>query len=432
MATTVIMPALGMAQETGKVIRWLKTEGAQVTKGDPLIEIETDKATVEVESPASGILTQITAREGDEVPVGHTIAVIRAPDELPSAHPAPTDLASPAAGTGAESAGVAAKPATAAFPSQSPPPPSVPAASEGSSPAPSILGNRRIGSRLAPASPKARRLAHELGVDVASLPGTGLGGAVVTGDVLAARTATEPQVPVPPPAAPAPGPADVVTVSTAWRLMAERTAQSWTTAPHFFLLREVNAGRLVAWREAWQRRFGAEVTYTDLLVMLVAASLRQHTRLNATWDNGTIKVHPEINIGVAVATADALVVPVIHRADTLTVTEIASRLREGVARAQAGKLRPDDIRGGTFTVSNLGMYGVDAFVAVINPPQAAILAVGKIASRVVAREGEPRVQPMMMLSLSCDHRVVDGARAAQFLQTLADLIEEPLTILGGR
>ena len=417
MATTVIMPALGMAQETGKVIRWLKTEGAQVTKGDPLIEIETDKATVEVESPASGILAQVTAREGDEVPVGRTIAVIRAPDELPDALPAPTDLASPAAGTGAE---------------PSPPPPSVTAASEGSSPAHSVLGNRRIGSRLAPASPKARRIARELGVDVASVPGTGLGGAVVTGDVLAARTAPDPQAPVPPPAAPAPGPADVVTVSTAWRLMAERTTQSWTTAPHFFLLREVNAGRLVAWREAWQRRFKTEVTYTDLLVMLVAASLRQHTRLNATWDNGTIKVHPEINVGVAAATADALVVPVVHRADTLTVTEIASRLREGVARAQAGKLRPEDIRGGTFTVSNLGMYGVDAFVAVINPPQAAVLAVGKIAPRVVAGEGEPRVQPMMMLSLSCDHRVVDGARAAQFLQTLADLIEEPLTILGGR
>jgi pyruvate dehydrogenase E2 component (dihydrolipoamide acetyltransferase) len=214
--------------------------------------------------------------------------------------------------------------------------------------------------------------------------------------------------------------------------MAERTAQSWTTVPHFFLLREVNASRLVAWREAWQRRFKAEVTYTDLLVTLVAASLRQHPRLNATWDNGRITVHPEINIGVAAATADALVVPVIHRADTLTLTEIASRLRDGIARAQAGKLRPEDIRGGTFTISNLGMYGVDAFVAVINPPQAAILAVGKISPRVVAGEGEPRVQPMMTFSLSCDHRVVDGARAAQFLQTLADLIEEPLTILGGR
>jgi pyruvate dehydrogenase E2 component (dihydrolipoyllysine-residue acetyltransferase) len=418
-ATNVIMPALGMAQETGKVIRWLKTEGAQVARGDPLIEIETDKATVEVESPASGILAQVTAHDGDEVPVGHTIAVIRTPDEVPSASPAPTDLASPAPG-----------PLT-----ESPPPPSLPATSEGSSPAYSVLGHRRIGSRLPPASPKARRLAYELGVDVAALPGTGLGGAVVADDVLAARTttaATEPVAPVSPPVAPAPGPADVVTVSSAWRLMAERTAQSWTTAPHFFLLREVNAGRLVAWREAWQRRFGAEVTYTDLLVMLVGASLRQHTRLNATWDNGTIKVHPEINIGVAAATADALVVPVIHRADTLTITEIAGRLREGVARAQAGKLRPEDIRGGTFTVSNLGMYGVDAFVAVINPPQAAILAVGKIASRVVAREGELLVQPMMMLSLSCDHRVVDGARAAQFLQTLVDLIEEPLTILGGR
>ena len=410
MAKTVIMPALGMAQATGKVIRWLKTDGAQVTKGEPLIEIETDKATVEVESPASGILTQITAREGDEVPVGQAIAVIR---DSADTSPAGPSLA-------------AASPASApAQPSASATPPAPPSPV----PTPSRAGAADGGSRLSPASPKARRVARELGVDIASVSGTGLGGAVVAGDVLAARGAGQPAVQTP--AAPT-GASEIVTPSAAWRLMAERTTQSWTTVPHFFLLREVDASRLVAWRQAWQRRFGVAVTYTDLLVTLVAAALRQHPRLNASWDSGTIRVHPEINIGVAVATADALVVPVIPKADTLTLTEVSGRLHEVIDRAQAGKLRPEDVRGGTFTISNLGMYGVDAFTAVINPPQAAILAVGRVVQRVVAVDEEPRVQPMMMLSLSCDHRAVDGARAAQFLQTLVDLVEEPLTILGGR
>ncbi len=413
MATNVIMPALGVAQETGKVIRWLRPEGAQVTKGEPLIEIETDKATVEIEAPATGVLVQVTAREGEEVPVGQPIAVIHEAGDAAGTGPAVIPAPTPVSSARTASSGAA---------------PSAPAASA-VPPAPSAAG----GGHLPPASPRARRLARELGVDLAALSGTGLGGAVLASDVLAARGATPPAAQgATTPRATAPEAPDVVTPSTVWRLMAERTTQSWTTVPHFFLLREVNAGRLVAWREAWQRRFKEDVTYTDLLVTLVAASLRQHRRLNATWNNGAIKVFPEINIGVAVATDDALVVPVIHRADTLSVTEIAGRLRDVVARAQAGKLRPEDIRGGTFTITNLGMYGVDSFTAVINPPQAAILAVGRIAQRVVPIENAPRVQPVMMLSLSCDHRVVDGVRAAQFLQTLADLIEEPLAILGGR
>jgi len=415
-ATNVIMPALGVAQETGKVLRWLKPEGAQVAKGEPLIEIETDKATVEIEAPASGIVMQVTAREGDEVPVGQTIAVIREPGEAAATRPAPLSASSPSA---------------TPVPAASPASPGVAAASATSAPPPPTTGAPGGGGRRSPASPKARRMARELSVDVAVLSGTGPGGAVVAADVLAPAHAARPKgVAAPGPQAPMDG-VDIVTPSKVWRLMAERTAQSWTTAPHFFLLREVNAGRLVGWRDAWTRRFKEDVTYTDLLVVLVAAALRQHRRLNATWVGGTIKILREINIGVAVATEDALVVPVIHRADALRVTEIAGRLRDLVARAQAGKLRPDDLRNGTFTISNLGMYGVDAFAAVINPPQAAILAVGRIAERVVPMDGAPRVQPMMTLSLSCDHRAVDGARAAQFLQTLADLVEEPLTILGG-
>jgi len=379
MPTTVIMPALELAQETGKVIRWLKAPGDAVRKGEPIVEIETDKVTVEIEAPASGILGSVTAREGDVVPVGQTIALIAAPGEVSAA---PEAMAS-APGNGAATTGAAA--------------------------------------RLAAASPKARRLAAERGVDVGALRGSGPDGAVLAGDVPSART---------------PAPLEATRpgmkgegVSNVWRIMAERMTQSWTSAPHFYLVREVNVSRLVAWREKAGKRTGAHITYTDLLVRLVAAALVQHPAANVSWKDGTLVRHPEVNIGLAVALEDGLVVPVLHRADTLGLAEIATRREDLVARAQAGKLRPADIQGGGFTVSNLGMYGVDAFSAIVNPPQAAILAVGRIADRVVPLNGQPAVQPTMVLTLSCDHRALDGARGAQFLGALAELIEEPLALL---
>ena len=211
--------------------------------------------------------------------------------------------------------------------------------------------------------------------------------------------------------------------------MAERMTASWTTAPHFYLAREVNVSRLVAWRERANQRTGARVTYTDLLVKLVAAGLGRHPGVNASWRDGAIVRHADINIGLAVAIDEGLIVPVIHRADALSLAEIATRREDLVSRGQAGTLRPADIQGGGLTISNLGMYGVDAFNAILNPPQAAILAVGRIADRVVAVKGQPVVQPTMVLSLACDHRALDGARAAQFLGALADLIEEPLALL---
>src|SRR6185436_11618937 len=217
--------------------------------------------------------------------------------------------------------------------------------------------------------------------------------------------------------------------SNVWRIMAERMTASWTTAPHFYLVREVNVSRLVTWRERASKQTGARITYTDLLVKLVAAALVQHPRVNVSWKDGAIAQHAEVNIGLAVALADGLVVPVLQRADTLSLGEIAARREDLVARAQAGKLRPADIQGGVFTISNLGMYGVDAFSAIVNPPQAAILAVGRITDRVIPVDGKPAVQPTMVLTLSCDHRALDGARGARFLGALADLIEEPLTLL---
>lgn len=443
MATNVIMPALGMAQEKGRLIRWLVQPGAAVRKGDPLMEVETDKATVEIEAPASGILAHVTAAAGDEIPVTQVIAAIlevgesavgttAAPQTLPAAAPVSAPAATPLAVKVAAEHGVdlrlvvpqgvrVEKDDVLAY---------IEAQKQAAAPAapPRIL-----------ASPKARRLAAEQGVSLAAVPGSGPAGAVLAGDVLAAAPKPGPgpiagaePVPAPEPVLPpaaAPPPAQTETVSTLWRVMAERMTQCWTTVPHFYLLREANAEGLIAWRAQLLKRSTEKITYTDLLTRAIASALAVHPRLNASWRDGTIALNSEINVGVAVAVEGGLVVPVIRGADRLGVGEIARQRQTLMARAQGGRLRPEDLAGGTFTVSNLGMYGVDAFNAIVNPPQAAILAVGRIAERVVAVGGQPAVRPTLFLSLSCDHRVIDGARGAAFLDTLAGLIEEPLTLL---
>jgi pyruvate dehydrogenase E2 component (dihydrolipoamide acetyltransferase) len=393
MPTTVIMPALEMAQETGKIVRWLKAPGDAVRKGEPIVEVETDKVTVEVEAPASGILGDVTAGEGDVVPVGQAIAQVFASGEAGS-----TAAAAPGAR----------------------PPVAVGALATARTSVGHHVASRETdgaAARLVAASPKARRLAAERGLDLGALRGSGPGGAVLAADVpLPAVRAKEPLVA-------APG------VGTVWRVMAERMTASWTTAPHFYLVREVDASRLIAWRERVKGQAGARITYTDLLVRLVAAALSRHPAVNAAWKDGTIAPGADISIGLAVAIEAGLVVPVIHRADTLSLAEIAARREDVVSRAQAGRLRPADIQGAGFTISNLGMFGVDAFSAIVNSPQAAILAVGRIADRVVAVNGAPAVRPTMVLTLSCDHRALDGARGARFLGELAELIEEPLALL---
>jgi pyruvate dehydrogenase E2 component (dihydrolipoamide acetyltransferase) len=436
MATSVIMPALELAQETGKVIRWLKAPGDAVTKGEPLLEIETDKVTTEIEAPASGILMSVSAGEGDVIPVGQAIAQIGAPGEAGTAavaSPAAAIKASPLARKIAEQHGVdlvQVKTSTGRIEKAD-----VLAYVEArtAAVAPAHAGHQntagqvngvanRVAVRLGAASPKARRLAAERGLDIHTMRGSGPQGAVLAADILSA-----PATPVLP--ATAARPSDGQGVGAVWRIMAERMTASWTTAPHFYLFREVTVGRLAAWRQQAEKQTGGRITYTDVLVKLVAAALARHPAVNASWRDGAITRHAEINIGLAVAVEDGLIVPVIHRADTLGLAAIAARREDVVSRAQGGKLRPADIQGGTFTISNLGMFGVDAFNAIVNPPQAAILAVGRIADRVVALDGQPAVQPTMMLTLSCDHRALDGARAARFLGDLADLIEEPLALL---
>lgn len=440
MATKVFMPALGMAQETGLLVRWLKGEGDAVQEGEPIAEIQTDKATEELQARASGTLTGLLAREGDDVPVGQVIAMILAPGEQRPATDAPAPAAAPVSANGAPANGAGATISPLArriAEERGLDPQRIPANGrrarkadviaylDASAPTPPAGAP---GARLLPASPKARRVARERGVDLAMAPGSGPGGAVVTSDVLAFAARGAGVAAPAPVAAPASAPVSPA-LHPVWRIMAERTTQSWQEVPHFFLMREINATRLIAWREQVRRQRELSVTYTDLLVLATAHTLRQHPRVNASWREGAIIQHPDVNVALAVAADYGLVTPVIHQADRLSLAEIALRRQELVGRAQAGRQRADDLADATFTISNLGMFGVDAFNAIVPAPQAAILAVGRIVERVVPLHGAPAVQSMMALSLSCDHRVIDGARGAEFLGALADLLEEPLALL---
>jgi pyruvate dehydrogenase E2 component (dihydrolipoamide acetyltransferase) len=403
MAVSVVMPALEMAQETGKLVSWLKKEGEQVRKGEMLLEVETDKAVVEIEAASDGVLGGITAKVGDVVPVGRTIACLLQPGESP-----PAAVATPASGRTTSAS-----------------------ASPGSAPAAGLARAAAGGPRL---SPKARKLAQEHGVDFASLKGSGPGGEILADDILAAAKSlppsrrygeTAPTTNQGGSAPPSGLPSDSAVgassgrLSTAAKLMAERTTQSWTTVPHFFLTRHVDATSLSAAREkqlpAIEKSHGVRVTHSDLLVAAVARALKQHPPMNGRNEH--------VNVALAIAVEGAVVTAVIPDADKASISEIATRRRDLSARARAGRLQPADIGGATFTISNLGMFEVDTFTAIIVPPQVGILAVGAIADRVVAVDGKPVVRPMLTLTLSSDHRVVDGATAAAFLKDVVSEIQ---------
>jgi pyruvate dehydrogenase E2 component (dihydrolipoamide acetyltransferase) len=417
MAVSVVMPALEMAQETGKLVSWKKKEGEQVKKGEILLEVETDKAVVEIEAGGDGTLGGVTAKEGDVVPVGQTIGWLLKPGE---AVPASSGTAG-ASGRKMDAAPAAPPPPAPAKPvAAAPPPPPPPPPTPVAPPPPVSVAGVRI-------SPKARRLAREKGIDINTLIGSGRNGEILADDILKAAAAPAAARP----AAPAPrvqGATDG-TVSSIGRIMAERTTQSWTTVPHFFLIRDVDATQLNAARERRipliERSHGVKVTHTDLIVAAVARSLRQFPRMNGSWANGNIQLNQDVNVALAMAVDNAVVTAVIRNADSIPLGEIAKQ-RKGLAdRARAGRLTPADISGATFTISNLGMFGIDAFTAIIVPPQAGILAVGAIKDRVVASGGYIGVQPQMTITLSSDHRVVDGASAAQFLADIVDGLQEP-------
>jgi len=433
----VIMPKLGLTMEEGTIVRWLKAEGDRVEKEEILFEVQTDKVVMEVESPGSGILGKILVGEDETVPVVTVVAYIVAPgEEVPEVPPAvditktapeketalePEQITEPLVATPAARRLARDKGINLADVAGS--------GRDGMVVKEDVLAALEVGQEAAPegvvagarlkASPAARRVAREQRVVLQEVQGSGPGGRIVERDVLdfvAARKKMAFEE-------------ERFLLGPVRKLMAERMSHSFSTAPHFYLAVEVKATALVELRERLlpicEEKAGVRLTFTDMLVKLLAATLRDHRLANATWEEGRIRFYREINIGLATAVDEGLVVPVIRGADELSLTEIALARRELAERAAAGRLTLDEVTGGTFTLTNLGMLGVDVFHAIINPPQSAILATGRIAERPVVENGQVIARPTIYLTLSVDHRVLDGATAARFLQDLQTLIEDP-------
>jgi pyruvate dehydrogenase E2 component (dihydrolipoyllysine-residue acetyltransferase) len=387
MPTEVKLPRLGQGMESGTIVKWLKAEGEPVQKGEPLYELDTDKVTQEVEAEASGVLLKISVEQG-EVEVGSTIAFIGEQGEAVVESPG---------GDSTRDAPVETQPL---------------GGSELERRAAASTTNGRI-----KASPLARRMARERGIDLSSLTGTGPEGRIVAVDLDRVEAA-------PPVAAPA-ATTEKRPLSNTRRTIARRLTQAWTV-PAFQLTvhaEMTRADELVS----KQRELNPDVriTVTDVLTKLSANALMRHRDMNVQYDDDALQLFPSAGIGIAVAAPQGLVVPVVNGAEGLTIVEIARVRADLVGRARDGKLRTDDLEGGTFTISNLGMYDIDQFIAVLNPPQASILAVGATRDQVVPRDGELHVLPMMTMTLTCDHRAVDGATAAEFLKTLKAFIEDP-------
>ena len=440
MATPVLMPLMGMTMEEGIVSSWLVEDGATVTKGQPILEFETDKINATVEAPEDGVLGGIAAQPGDAVPVQGTLAYILEPGEEPPAPEAPP-AAAPEPAPAPAPAPAAPPPAPAAPP---PAPAPAPAPVVAATPAPAAADGR------VKSSPLARRIARELGVALAGLVGSGPGGRVIERDVreaAAAAPVAAPAVAVAPAIAPAPAaPMPAVAASTGEpaagstipvtgvrKVIAERMLQSLQETAQVTLVTEADGRRFHELRTELAARheptLGFKISYNDLLIRVCAHALREHTRANASLEGDVIRLHDSVNVGLAIEAGGDLVVANVKQADRKSLVEIASDVRGVVDRARANQLALDDITGGTFTISNLGLYGIDAFTPVLNPPESAILGVGALREKAVARDGEVVAQLSVTLSLTFDHRVIDGAPAARFLARIRELIEQPYLLL---
>lgn len=406
MAEVVAMPKLGFDMAEGKLVRWVKGEGEKVQKGEALVEIETDKATVEVEAVVSGTLRKHLVLEGANVPVGTPIAILGEQDEILDLEslgaaplPSPETLAAPSG------------PSTAARPSASP------LTGPSSGTAGPMAGQVR-------ASPVARRLAAERGLDLAAITGSGPGGRITKRDVEAVSRATGAG------GTPA-GKTERLPVSKLRSLIGRRMTQAKQQVPHFYVTAEINAGRLMALREDWNalQPEGRKASVNDFIVKAAALALHQFPNLNASLEGQEIVRHGQVNVGVAVALDEGLLTVVCKDADRKSVRVISDEVREMAARARQGKVRPEDIEGSTFSVTNLGMLDVDNFTAIVNPPEAAILAIGSVRQVPVVDGGQVVIGQQMKVTLSADHRVTDGAEAARWLQTLRGCLEQPLQLI---
>ncbi len=448
MATQVVMPKLSPTMEEGQISRWLKNEGDKVSMGEPLAEIDTDKATMEMQALSSGVLRKILIKDGESAPLGQIIAVIGEPDEDISAL-----LGQAASGAQAQ----AASPAPAAKEEQAEIPTeqkssegaAKPAAPSGNG-AQGAAGGAQGSERLI-VSPLAARMAAEAGIELRSLKGSGPGGRIVKRDIEEAMSAGQqpadaggaPQSPqrhlraVQPGTQPAQQPPvegaspyrDEPT-SVMRQTIARRLVTSIGPVPHFFLTTEIEMDRVVEMRRA-VNELDAElkISINDVIIKVAAAALIQHPQVNASFQDRNIRYYERADIGVAVAIEDGLITPIVRAADQKSLSQIASEVRELAGRARSRKLLPEEYTGATFSISNLGMLGIDEFTAVINPPEAAILAVGAVTPKPVVRDEQVVVRQMMRVTMSCDHRVIDGATGARFLQTFKRTLENPLLMI---
>ena len=384
MVTEVIMPKMGQTMEKGKIIKWLKKDGEEVRRGDPLLEIETDKTTIEVEARESGRL-RILAEEGEEVPIATTIAYI-----IKEGEPIP----------------------------------------EGKKPGEDELKKAKAAAiKRVKASPLARKIAEERGVDLTKVQGTGLGGRITKDDVLAylervSKASSAEAVSME---------YEVVPMSSMRQAIARKMVESKTHIPHFYVTVQVDMTEAVKMRESlislFEAKKGVRLSFTHLLIKAVASALEKYPQLNATFEEDEIRIWKDVNIGIAVSLEDGLIVPVLRRANKLSLFEIASQASELIEKAREKRLREDEFSGGTFTISNMGAVGVDSFIAIINVPETAILATGKISDKPAVVDGQLVIRKMMNMTLSADHRVVDGVTAAKFLQEIKGLLESPYLLI---
>ncbi|MGH1436307.1 MAG: pyruvate dehydrogenase complex dihydrolipoamide acetyltransferase [Lewinella sp.] len=435
MAEVIRMPRMSDTMEEGNIIGWLKAEGETVEAGETLAEVETDKATMELDSYFDGVLLHIAVKEG-QVPINGVIAVIgEEGEDWKAAIAAAGDVdggddSSSDAPAAVEEESSSASPATAASPESE-------------------------GDRLK-ASPLARSMAKEANIDLGNVTGSGDQGRIVKRDIEAAiEQKSSAPAPSPAPAVAAPSPAaapapakeqaapavtpfaytgggdnfETVPLSQMRKVIARRLGESKFTAPHFYLTVEINMNKAISLRKRINEVAPTKVSFNDLVVKASAAALRLHPAVNSAWMDDHIRINKDINIGVAVAVEDGLLVPVVRYADIKTLSQINTEVKTLAGKAKTRKLQPDEMQGNTFTISNLGMFGIEEFTAIINPPDAAILAVGGIIEKPVVKNGEITVGSQMKVTLSCDHRVIDGATAAQFLNTFKGILEDPIRLM---
>jgi pyruvate dehydrogenase E2 component (dihydrolipoamide acetyltransferase) len=437
MASQIVMPKMSDTMEEGVVVKWLKHEGDRVASGDAVAEIETDKAVLELEATTPGVLRRIIAQEDSKVPVGQLIAVIGSEDEditflVGGSTPPPTQTLP----------SMTTSPAMPPTPTPMMAPPSTPSAARHEA-----TTRERID-----ASPLARRMAEEAGIDIAHVRGTGPGGRVVKRDIEAFLAQLRPQAPQQPTPRIAPAPAaeaapspqekaaqveaagiDYIEreLSMMRKTIARRMTLSKTTAPHFYLSTEIDMERAITLRKSLNELAAddAKISFNDMIVKAAANALRQYPRLNVSYADDKLRQHQRVHISMAVALDEGLITPVLRDCDRKSLGEIARESKELTERARARRLKPEEYTGGTFSISNLGMYDVEDFGAIINPPEAAIMAIGAIKEQAVVVDGQVSVGHRMKITLSCDHRAVDGATAAQFLQIVKRLLEHPLTLM---